>query len=90
MTFRRTRLYIHAQVVWMLASLLVLAVIGSLSLEAVYFLSYIGLLIITGVTAPLAVQPRWRRRLRWVIAGATLGFAYLFVRELLDIMPGAI
>ncbi len=70
MATERRMQFVHWQLVWMLGSILVLVVFDALSLESVFICSLIGLLIITELTAPFAVEPSWRKRLPWlVIAG---------------------
>ncbi|EFW91386.1 hypothetical protein ZOD2009_14806 [Haladaptatus paucihalophilus DX253] len=71
----------------MLASLLVLAALGSLSLELFFVLSLIGLLVIVELTAPFNVTPRWRRRLKWFIALGLVVFGIIVVRRILAILP---
>lgn len=70
----------------MLSTLVLLLVLGALSLELFYSLSFIGFLVIVEVTAPIAVTPRWRRRLRWFVIGGTVGFGYIVARRLLVIL----
>jgi hypothetical protein len=71
----------------MLASLLALAALGSLSLELFFVLSLIGLLVIVELTAPFNVTPRWRRRLKWFIALGLVVFGIIVVRRILSILP---
>ena len=71
----------------MLASLVVLVVLGSLSLELFFVLSLIGFLVVVELTAPVAVTPRWRRRLVWIVALGLLVFGYVVVRRILEILP---
>lgn len=71
----------------MLAAVLVLSLLGSFSYELFFVLSLIGLLIVTELTAPFAVTPDWRRRLRWLIALGLVGFAVVVVRRILEILP---
>ncbi|MFP9062367.1 hypothetical protein ACLI4R_17840 [Natrialbaceae archaeon A-chndr2] len=85
-TTRRQR-FIHGQLAWMLATALVLALLGSLSYELFFVLSLIGLLIVTELTAPLNVTPGWRRRLFWLIAIGLVGFGVIVVRRILEILP---
>ncbi|ELZ14181.1 hypothetical protein C477_21085 [Haloterrigena salina JCM 13891] len=79
--------YIRGQLAWMLAAVLVLSLLGSFSYELFFVLSLIGLLIVTELTAPFAVTPDWRRRLRWLIALGLVGFAVVVVRRILEILP---
>lgn len=87
MSTQRRQRFIHAQLAWMLASLIVLAVLGSLSLELFFVLCLIGLLVIIELTAPFNVTPRWRRRLKWFIALGLLVFGIIVVRRILSILP---
>ncbi|NUB91466.1 hypothetical protein HTZ84_10815 [Haloterrigena sp. SYSU A558-1] len=79
--------FIRGQLAWMLAAVLVLSLLGSFSYELFFVLSLIGLLIVTELTAPFAVTPDWRRRLRWLIALGLVGFAAVVVRRILEILP---
>ena len=74
----------------MLASIVVLATIGSLSLELFFVLSLIGFLVVVELTSPVAVTPEWRRRLPWFIALGLLVFGYIVVRRILGILPEGI
>ena len=86
MTTRRLR-FIHAQTVWMLATIVVLTALGSMELELFFVLSLIGLLVIVELTAPITVTPKWRRRLPWFIAIGLLVFGGIVIRRILEILP---
>ena len=85
-TTRRQR-FVHAQTAWMLAVVVLLAALGSISLELFFVLSLIGLLVVIELTAPFAVTPGWRRRLRWIVLAGLAGFGYIVVRRILEILP---
>lgn len=85
-TRRRVR-FIYAQAAWMLATLLGLLLLGALSLELLFVVSFIGFLAITQLTAPFTITPTWRHRLKWVIAIALLIFAIIVIRRILAILP---
>jgi len=87
MVTRRRQQFVIGHVAWMLGVVLGLALLGAVSLELVFVLSLIGFLVVTELTAPLNVSPRWRRRLRWLIAAGLLVFAYVVVRRILAILP---
>jgi hypothetical protein len=85
-THRRMR-FIYGQLAWMVAVVLALALLGSLSYELFFVLSLIGFLIVTELTAPFNITPRWRSRLKWLILAGLLVFAYIVVRRILEILP---
>ena len=87
MATRRRMRFVHWQLAWMLAAALVLTALGALSAELFFVLSLIGLLIVTELTAPVNVTPRWRRRLVWLIGLGLVGFAVIVVRRILEILP---
>lgn len=89
MATRRLR-FIHANLAWMLATALALALLGSLTYELFFVVSLIGVLVVTELTAPFAVTPRWRARLKWLIAAGLLVFGYLVVRRILAILPPSV
>jgi len=85
-TTRRLQ-FIHAQLAWMLGVILLLALLGSLTVELFFVISLIGLLIIVELTAPFRITPQWRKRL-WVLIGlGLLGFGVIVIRRILDILP---
>jgi len=90
MPTRRRQQFIHAQAGWMLATLVVLAALGSLSLELFFVSSLIGLLVVIELTAPFDVTPTWRARLKWLVVLGLLGFAYVVIRRILAILPSGV
>jgi len=87
MPTRRRQQFVHAQAAWMLGTLLVLTALGALSLDLFFVGSLVGLLVVIELTAAIAVTPAWRARLKWLIALGLLGFAYIVVRRILEILP---
>ena len=87
MATRRRQRFIYGQTAWMLATIVCLTLLGSLSLELFFVVSLIGFLIVVELTAPFSVTPQWRSRLRWVILVGLLGFGYVVVRRILEILP---
>lgn len=85
-TVRRMRV-VHGQVAWMVGTILVLAVLGSFSYELFFLLSVLGLLVVTGLTLPATVTPRWRRRLQWIVRFALVGVAIVVIRRIIEILP---
>jgi len=78
--------FVYAQTAAMVASIVILVLLNSFTLELFFVLSLIGLLITTELTAPFTVTPKWRRRLRWVILLGLAGFGYLITRRLVRIL----
>lgn len=87
MTIGRRQRFVYGVVAWMLAAIVLLSVLGSLSLELFFVVSLIGLLVVVELTAPFNVTPRWRRRLLPVIAVGLAGFGYIVIRRILEILP---
>ena len=71
----------------MILTILGLALIDTLSDVTFILVSFISLLIISELTAPITVTPTWRIRLRWVILGSLVVFAYVTVRHIRAIAP---
>jgi hypothetical protein len=86
LTPRRQR-FVTGQLAWMLAALVLLAALSALTLELFFVVSLIGFLVVTELTAPFAVRPRWRRRLLYVIVLGLVAFACVVVRRILAILP---
>lgn len=79
--------FIYAQIAWMVGAVLVLVLLEALSYELFFVLSLLGFLIVTELTAPIAITPVWRRRLRWIILLGLLGFTYVVTRRIIEILP---
>lgn len=90
MATRRRNRFIYAQTAWMLGTVLALALLGSLSYELFFVVSLIGFLVVVELTAPFDVTPRWRARLKWLIAAGLGVFAYIVVKRILEILPPGI
>lgn len=87
MPTRRRQQFIIGNMAWLLGTLLVLALLSTLSLELFFVISLIGFLVVTELTAPFTVTPKWRRRLKWLIGVGLLVFSYIVVRRILTILP---
>jgi hypothetical protein len=87
MPTRRRRRFVHGQLAWMLATIVVLAALGSESLELFFVVSLIGFLVVIELTAPVNVTPRWRSRLKWLVALGLLVFGAIVVCRVLAILP---
>lgn len=86
---RRLR-FVHAQLAWMLGVILLLALLGSLTLELFFVVSLIGLLVVVELTASVRLTPRWRKRLRVIIALGLVGFGVIVIRRILEILPSGV
>lgn len=71
----------------MLLTVLVLAVLGSLTYDLFFVVSFVGFLVIVELIAPANRIQQWRGRLRWIVVLGFLVFAYVAVRRILDILP---
>jgi hypothetical protein len=90
MATRRRQRFVHGQVAWMLGAVVLLSALDALALDLFFVVSLIGLLILIELTAPFSVTPRWRARLRWVILAGLIGFAYVLVHRILDVLPSGV
>ena len=68
--------FVYTQTAVMLTAVVSLAVLGVLTLELFFVVSFVGFLVVAEFTTPVTISPAWRRRLRWV---AILGFLTLMV-----------
>lgn len=87
MPTRRRQQFVIGNMAWLLGSLLVLSLLGSLSPELFFVVSLIGFLVVVELTAPFTVTPAWRGRLKWLIGIGLAAFGYIVVRRILDILP---
>lgn len=81
--------FIWGVLAWMLGSVVLLAALDALSLELFFVISLIGLLVVIELTAPINVAPRWRGRLKWIVAAGLLVFSAIVVRRVYDILADA-
>lgn len=81
--------FVVAQMAGMLASLIMLTLLGAFSYELFFVLSLISLLVVTELTAPFRITPAWRRRLLWVILVGLSGFAYIVIRRIQTILENS-
>ena len=79
--------FIYGQTAWMLATLFALTLLGALSLELLFVISFIGLLVMTTLTAPFTLTPQWHGRLKWLILLALIVFGIIVIRRILAILP---
>ena len=87
MRVQRRQRFVFGHLTATCATIIVLAALGSLTLELVFVVSLIVFLVLVELTAPVTVTPRWRSRLKWVIAAGLLMFAYLVAKRILAILP---
>lgn len=90
MATRRRMQFVRAQIAWMVAAVLALALLGAVSYELFFVLSLIGFLVVTELTAPLNLTPEWRARLKWLIGIGLVIFAVIVVRRILAILPSGV
>jgi choline-glycine betaine transporter len=76
---------VYMQVAWMIGSLFVLITLGPFSYELFFLLMVLGLVIVADLTAPSAVNPRWRSRFRWVVLAGVIGFVIVVTRRILQL-----
>jgi hypothetical protein len=83
----RRRRFLRAQTAWLLVAALVLALLDSLSYELFFVVAFAGFLVVTELTDPVHLTPRWRRRVRWVLPPALLVVGYLVLRRVVSLLP---
>lgn len=84
--YRRAR-FVRANMAWLSGTLFVLVLLDALRFELFFVISLIGFLVVTELTAPFAITPEWRKRLRWLILLGLIGFAYVVTKRILEILP---
>lgn len=72
----RSLQFVYLQTFTMLVSLVVLALINAATLTNFVAVSFVALLVVTEYTAPTALHLQWRDRLKWVLVGGSVIFAY--------------
>lgn len=87
MPITRRERFIYTHLAWMMATVLMLALLEVLSYVAFFLISMIGFLVLIERTAPVRITPTWRRRLRLVVVLSLLGVAYLVGRQVIALVP---
>jgi hypothetical protein len=87
MAVQRRLQFIYGQVGGMLLAILGLVALNALSFELVFVTSLLVFLVMLEVTAPINVQPRWRRRLRWLAVLGLAVFGYIVIQRILALVP---
>ncbi len=90
MATRRRQQFVVGTLAWQLCAALCLVALGALSYELFFVVSLVGFLVVVELTAPLNVRPRWRSRLKWLVAAGLLVFGYIVVRRVLAILPAGV
>ena len=88
-TYRRTR-FVIGHTVWMFATILVLTLLSAFSIKWVFISSLVGLLIVTQLTGPVHVAPRWRGQVAWLILLGLVGFAIIVFFRILAVLPSEV
>ena len=83
---RRLR-FVFVQSAGMVGVALGLMLLNMLTLSLFLIVSYIGLLVVIELTAPFAVTPPWRPRLRWLVLLGFSVFTYFVIRQIFAILP---
>ncbi|EFW91284.1 hypothetical protein ZOD2009_14286 [Haladaptatus paucihalophilus DX253] len=77
MTLDHRRRFVYGQLGLMLVAAATLSILGVLSVETFFLVSFVGLLMLLELTSPAHVRPRWQLRLRWILLAGLLGFGYV-------------
>lgn len=86
MPTRRRHRFLVLQVGWMLGVVVLLALLRTLTLTFFFIGSLVGFLTLTAFTASPVVRPRWRSRLKWVALLGLVGFAYVLLRRVRELL----
>ena len=81
----RQRRFVRWQGAWILGSVAVLGAAGALSVDVAFAAALLGFFVVTQLTAPVAVRPAWRSRLRWVAVVGVVVFAALTVQRAVEV-----
>ncbi|WP_135366261.1 hypothetical protein [Halosimplex halophilum] len=90
MSLTGRRRFVQGNLVWLLATALVLVLLDALTLELFFVVALIGFFITLELATPATVTPQWRRRLRWIVAVGLIVFGYIVVRRILAILPAGV
>ncbi|WP_336338310.1 hypothetical protein [Haloarcula brevis] len=81
MTTPRQRQFLLYQAAWTLAGIALLASAGRLTVEVAFVVAFVGLVVVTALTAPIHATVGWRTRLRWpLLVGAAVFAVFVGLR----------
>ena len=83
MTDHRRRDIVTGSVTWVGLALVTLLTLGEFNIEFFYIVSYIGLLVVSQLYAPVETIPDWWKRLRVVHAAGFVVFGYVVAQRIL-------
>ena len=86
MTVERRQRFVLFQTGLMLASVVALAALDLLDLELFFVVSLLGLLVLSELSAPVTVEPAWRRRLKLLVTLGLLAFGLVVLRRALAVL----
>lgn len=76
---------VRAQIGGMLTILVILTLLDRLTLSRYYLLSYILLLIVSAYYVPWSLSLRWVKRMRVILALATVGFVGIVIYRVIGL-----
>lgn len=88
MTVQRRLEFVHGQVAWMSAVIIVLVLLNSFSYELFFAGSFVGLLVMIEYTSTVEVTPAWRSRLRWFVLLGLLAFGAVIAGRIITTLRG--
>jgi len=87
MTVRRRQQFLVGIVGWMIVAAFALSLANRLDYRGFFMATVFGLLVAVRVTAPVNVAPRWRHRLRFLIAAAGIALIAVVALRIRSILP---
>ncbi len=79
MSVTHRRQFVYGQCGLMLVAAGLLSILGVLTVETFFIVSFVGFLMLLELTSPAYVRPRWQSRLRWILLLGLLALCYLVV-----------
>ncbi|WP_049972846.1 hypothetical protein [Haladaptatus cibarius] len=86
MSVTHRRQFVYGQCGLMLVAAALLSILGVLTVETFFIVSFVGFLMLLELTSPAYVRPQWQSRLRWILLLGLLMFCYLVVARAEDLL----
>ena len=80
------RIPVIVLIIWFAVSTAFMLLNQALDLEVFFVLALIGLLVVVELIDTTTVQPRYLRRIKYVIAAGVLLFGYIVVNKIMGII----
>lgn len=90
MATRQRLRFVAAVVLWTSVTTVLFTATGVFSVELLFIVTFVGLLIVSGMTAPSVLSVDWRTQVRRLIIVGFVVLTGIVIRRLLRLLPSSV